>query len=455
MESVDVVVVGAGLAGLTAAVDLAERDHRVLVLEARDRVGGRTVGQRLGDGHTIEMGGQWFGPTQTEVLALAERHGLETYPQFNDGARLLVSDGTITRADGVASLMPAKSAAELGRLQDGLEMMAGTLDLEQPWAAANAEAWDRVTFSEWLETATDNAEAQRFWRVFGAGIFAAEAQEISLLHFLFYIASGGGIGMLLSAEDGAQDRRLIGGSHLVSEALARSLGDAVRLSSPVHAIDHDAEGVTVHYRGGEAYARRVVVTLPPTLAGRLKYAPALSARRDQLTQQVPMGSVIKVNLLYGEPFWRAAGLSGRAASFDDPVSFTLDNTPYRSDHGVLVAFVEGAHARRLGALAPEERRATVVECVAKFFGPLAAEPLEYHEKDWAAEEYTRGCYGGRLTPGVWTTYGRELREPVGAIHWAGAETSSIWNGYMDGAVRSGHRAADEVHSALAAQATVV
>lgn len=448
MESADVVVVGAGFAGLTAAVELVNRGHRVLVLEARDRVGGRTTGQLLCDGHTVEMGGQWFGPTQTEVLALAEAHGLETYPQFDDGDRLLVWGGTVTRSGHDEARLSAQAAAEVGRLQAELEAMAATLDLDQPWTAPQAAEWDSVTFSGWLDTASDNAEALAFWRIFTPGIFAAEAHELSLLHFLFYIASGGGIEMLTGFEDGAQDRRLVGGSHLICEALAESLGDAVRLSCPVHSIEHDANGTVVRYDGGEVSAGRVLVTLPPALAGRLRYSPAMPALRDQLTQQVPMGSVIKMNIVYQRPFWREDGLSGRVFSLEDPVSVVADNTPRKSGRGVLVAFFEGAHARRIGALTAEERRAIALGCLVKYFGPQAAEPVEFHEKDWSAEEYSRGCYGGRMGTGVWTAYGPALSEPVGVIHWAGTETAAVWNGYMDGAVRSGRRAADEIHRAL-------
>jgi monoamine oxidase len=450
MEHVDVVVVGAGLAGLAAATDLVAHGHRVLVLEARDRVGGRTIGQQLADGHTIEMGGQWFGPTQTAVLELAEMHGLKTYPQYDEGDQQLVWQGKVRRIKGDQARLSEEAAAEVGRLVAELEEMAATLDLKRPWAAPQAAEWDQTTFRSWLDAASDDAEALAFLRFFAPAIFAAEAHEMSLLHFLFYIASGGGIGMLLGTTGGAQDSRLVGGSHLISEALADSLGEVVRLSSPVHSIEHGPEGAVVRYDGGEVSARRVVVTLPPALAGRLRYSPALPAARDQLTQQVPMGSVIKINVVYDKPFWREAGLKGSTMSFEDPLAVAADNTPHHSERGVLAGFFEGVHARRLSAMTREERRAIAIDCLVKFFGPQAADPLEYHEKDWAAEEYSRGCYGGRFGTGVWTAFGPALAEPVGVIHWAGTETAAIWNGYMDGAVRTGHRAADEVHTALTA-----
>ena len=448
MPSVDVVVVGAGLAGLTAASDLVARGYAVRVLEARDRVGGRTTGQVLCDGRTVEMGGQWYGPTQTEVLALAQAHGLTTYPTYDEGDIQLFSGGTLTRLVGDEPPFPQAAIGEVHRLTGELEAMAATLDLESPWAAPRAAEWDAVTFASWLAEATDDADAVAFWRFFVPGIFAAEVHELSLLHFLFYIASGGGIGMLLGIRDGAQESRLVGGSHLVSEALAAAMGDVVQLSVPVHAIEQGDSGVVVRHEGGEVTARRVVVALPPTLTGRLSYQPPLPAARDQLTQQVPMGSVIKVNVHYPRPFWRDQGLSGNTMSFDDPVSVVVDNTPHGSDHGVLAAFIEGADARRVGAMTADERWSLVRDCLVRFFGPDAADPLEHFEKDWSAEEYSRGCYGGRFGTGVWTAYGPALSQPVGLIHWAGAETASVWNGYMDGAVRSGHRAADEVHAAL-------
>ncbi|MCM2387597.1 flavin monoamine oxidase family protein [Streptomyces albipurpureus] len=450
MERFDVAVVGAGLAGLTSAVDLVAQGHRVVVLEARGRVGGRTTGQLMSDGRTIEMGGQWVGPTQDKVLELCEAYGLKTYPQHTAGEDLFVWGGEVSRYGAGESRVSAKSRPEVARMMAELEAMAATLDLEQPWMAARAREWDAMTLQSWLDGASDNAEAQAFWRIVAPAVFAAEAQEISLLHFLFYIASGGMFDILLGREGGAQERRVVGGSHLISEALAHSLGQVVRLSSPVHAIEHTADGAVVRYEGGAVSARRVVVALPPTLAGRLRYAPAMPALRDQFTQQVPMGSVIKVNVAYDRPFWREAGLSGYASSPEHPLSVAIDNTPHGSERGVLAGFVEGVHARRLTTLTREERRAVALECLVAYFGPQAAEPLEYFEKDWSSEEYSGGGYGGRLGTGVWTAFGPQLREPVGVIHWAGTETAAVWNGYMDGAVRSGHRVAEEIHTALSA-----
>src|SRR5215218_8174569 len=218
-------------------------------------------------------------------------------------------------------------------------------------------------------------------------------------------------------------------------------------NSPVTAVRQDDGGVEVTHDGGVVKAGRAIVALPPTLAGRIRYSPALPPLRDQLTQQVPMGYVIKLQIAFPEPFWRTDGLSGSVFSLDDEVSVIFDNSPPDLSCGVLLGFLEGDHARRAGKLPPEERKEMVLSVFARFFGPRAAKPDEYVERDWAAEEWSRGCYGGRFGTGVWTGYGEALREPVGRIHWAGSETAEVWNGYMDGAVRSGERAAREMLTA--------
>jgi monoamine oxidase len=212
----------------------------------------------------------------------------------------------------------------------------------------------------------------------------------------------------------------------------------------VDGVVQDGHHVLVMHEGGSLEAAQAIITLPPALAGRLRYSPPLPAVRDALTQQLPMGSVIKVQAAYRSPFWRADGLSGQALDFDDALSVVFDNSPPDGSSGVLLGFFEAAHARAVARLEPAARRAQVIETLVRLFGPLAAYPIEYVERDWTAEQYTRGCYGGHLGAGAWTAYGRALTAPVERIHWAGAETADVWNGYMDGAVRSGNRAAAEV-----------
>ncbi|WP_347567309.1 FAD-dependent oxidoreductase [Nocardia sp. AG03] len=235
---------------------------------------------------------------------------------------------------------------------------------------------------------------------------------------------------------------MVGGTHQIAERLAADLGpDVLTLNAPVHSITQDDAGVRVGWPDGTLAAAHVLVAIPPTLAGRLRYTPALPAARDGLTQQMPMGSVIKVQVAYPTPFWRAHGLSGFAFDLDGALSVTLDNSPPDGSCGVLVGFFEGAHARTAARMSATDRRAAALATLIALFGTEAAEPVDYLEQDWMAEEFTRGCYGGRLGAGVWTEYGAALAEPVGRVHWAGAETSEVWNGYMDGAVRSGLRAA--------------
>ena len=274
-------------------------------------------------------------------------------------------------------------------------------------------------------------------------LFAADTRDISLLHALFYARSNGDLETLISVDEGAQKDRVVGGSVLVAERLAEGLD--VRLASPVTAVAQDDGGVTVTTRSGETHsADHVVVALPPTLAGRLHYDPLLPAWRDQLTQRVPAGTVAKTFAAYPTPFWREQGLNGQAVSDTGPVKVTFDVSPPGGEIGVLLGFVEGGEARRWQRLSAADRRRTVLECFVRYVGEEAASPTSYVEKDWSAEEFTRGCYGAHFAPGVWTNYGEALRSPVGRIHWAGAEYAIEWNGYMEGAVRSGVATAREV-----------
>ena len=444
MRRVDVIVVGAGLAGLSAARRLAgEAD--VLVLEARDRVGGRTVSHTFRNGCSVEMGGQWAGDAHTELLQPIDELGLATFSTYDDGAGLTMLAGEPRRWVDETFGLPEPTALEIGRLTESVGVLAERIDLDAPWQSADAEALDRQTVESWLSEATDDPLAREYFRLLTPAVFAAETYEVPLLHFLFYVRSGGSLDYLVTTAGGAQESRIVGGTHRICDGMAAELGSGrVILDAPVHAIEQDADAVRVIHGGKVTAARRVIVTLPPALAGRLRYRPALPSSRDALTQRYPMGRVIKVQLLYDEPFWRAEGLNGQAISFDDPIATTFDNSPPDGSCGVLMGFAEADHARRLGQLDPVTRRDTVVDCMTRYFGPRARDVRDYAERDWSAEEYTRGCYGGRPAAGVWTGYGSALREPVGRIHWAGAETSPVSNGYMDGAVRSGLRAAAEV-----------
>jgi monoamine oxidase len=291
---------------------------------------------------------------------------------------------------------------EVARLQELLERLAAGVPLDAPWAASDATELDRQTFDSWLTANTDDDVARAFFRFITAGLFSAEAHEMSLLRFLFYIHSGGGIDTMVATSGDGQEMRLVSGSQRISEAIAGELGDDVRLQTRVDAIRQNRDGVRVVSDDGHVDAGAAIVALPPTLAGRLRYSPPLPASRDAVTQQVPMGSVIKVQVAYDAPFWHAEGLNGQALDFDDELSLAYDNSPPDASSGVLLGFYEGSHARSVATLTTDERRALTLEIRAGLFGAEARTPVEYVEQDWMPEAFTRGCYGDRVGAGVWT-----------------------------------------------------
>ena len=449
--SADVAIVGAGLAGLAAARAVAAAGKRPVVLEARERVGGRTLNESIGGGDVLEIGGQWVGPTQKRVLALISELGLRTFPTYGEGRNRFERSGRIRDYSGAIPKVSPLALAETGASLSRINRMARTIDPERPWAAPRAESWDSQTFASWIRRNVRTRTARDLMRLAIWAVWAAEPEDISLLHVLFYVRSAGSFEALIDTEGGAQESRVVGGSQMISLRMAEELGDAVVLGAPVHRIEHARGVVTVTSTSGVSVeAWQAIVAMPPVLAGRITYDPPMPAIRDGLTQRMAMGSVVKCMAIYPEPFWRDEGLSGQVTSADGPVSVTYDNSPRDGSPGVLLAFLEGAAARRAADLPEDERREIVVGCLERFFGPRAAEPERYIDRAWAADPYSAGCYGGFMPPGAWRANGPALRAPVGPVHWAGAETATVWNGYMDGAISSGERAAREALEAMGA-----
>jgi len=448
-RSVDVLVVGAGLAGLTAARDIEAAGRSVLVLEARERVGGRVVSRDIGGGKIVEMGGQWAGPTQDRLLALAAELGVDTFPTYDTGKKVLHFSGKRGTYAGVIPRINPLVLADIGRAQARLESLARKVPTDEPWTAVRAEQWDGQTFGTWARRNTISRGARALLALGAEAVFAAEPGDLSLLHVLFYTHSAGSFQSLIATTGGAQQERFVGGSALIAERLADRLGAAtLKLGAAVSKIEVTVGKVIASTSVGQFDGRRVIVTAPPLLAGRIEYEPPLPSRREQLTQRVPMGSVIKCQAMYDEPFWRADGLSGQATGDGEGSRLVFDNSPPDGSPGVLVAFLEGDEARRLGRDSAQARRAAVLGSLARYFGARAASPRDYLELDWQQERWTGGCYGTLFGPNVWTRYGRALTAPAGPIHWAGAETSPVWCGYMDGAVRSGEKAAAVVLAEL-------
>jgi monoamine oxidase len=454
VRKTDVVVVGAGLCGLSAARELTRRGHSCVVLEARKRVGGRVLNGTLVGGKPIELGGQWLGPFEIRARALAAELGLEFFDTYNSGENVYRSNGTLLRYDShtpLGNVPPDPRLAEMGKAIVQIDSMLADVPADAPWESPHAAEWDTITLAGWLE---DNIKAEHARYVFDFTtelIRSAHPRDVSLLSFLSYVRGmanedepdSATFERLITVQGGAQQSRLVGGTQLIATRAAKQL-DNVVLNSPVRRVVSKGSRVYVHTDRVLYRAKRVIVAMSPAMSGQIFFDPPLPYHRYQLVQRFPQGSVIKVQCVYPKPFWRDEGLTGIAVGDSEPLHVTVDNSPPDGSPGVLVSFIAGTRARAWGTKPAAERQRDVVRCLVDYFGPEAAAPIQYIEMNWMAEQWTRGCYSGFSAPGVLLDYGPALRQPSGRIHWGGSETSDYSWGGMDGAVRAGHRLAAEV-----------
>ncbi|MFC8677112.1 flavin monoamine oxidase family protein [Streptomyces griseorubiginosus] len=446
----DVVVIGAGLAGLSAARDLVAAGKSVAVLEARDRVGGRLLNHDLGDGQVTEIGGQFVGPTQDRILALAKDVGVETYRAEVPGENVYVHDGRAKRFSGHTP-PDLLALPDMGIALARIGKAAARIDPAAPWKAPNALELDGMTYETWLRKAEITGGGVDLVNIFLNSAYGGEARDASALFSLWYVATFGdethpgtmerGTG----TTGGAQDSRFVGGSQLVAQRLAVELDGRIHLSAPVRLVTQDSTGVTVVSDAGEWHAEQVIVAIPPLLASRIVWDPLLPPQQDQLFQRLPFGTLMKCVAVYDKPFWRAEGLSGMGLlRGGSPIREMFDNTPQDGGPGVLMGFLGGKEWRKWAHRPARERRGAVLRSFAQVVGERAFETLDYVEQDWTAEQWTQGGPTSIAAPGVLTSYGEWMGRAFGRVHWAGAEFSPYWNGFMDGAVRSGQDAAAEL-----------
>ena len=448
MSEVDFCVVGAGFAGLTAALRLKQAGRSVALLEARDRVGGRTFTQTRPDGTWIDRGGAWIGPGQDRIYALMQEFGVPEYKQHNDGDAMMIVGGKMHRYGGtIPWTVSPWAVANLGIGLASIEKMCKAIPREAPWEAKKAQEWDRISIGEWIHKNTMSKEAAEMLETAFAGLYTSAASETSLLWGLLQTASAGGLTFAISGKGGSQDARPVGGMGALYRPMVAELGDALHLSQPVRQITQDAEGVTVRADGVTVRARRVIVAIPLAIATSIVYEPMLPIDREFLHQRMPSGAVIKISIVYDAPFWRADGLSGQSAAPDSPATLTIDACTDTGDPGIMCVITEGPAARRLGRLTADERKSAIIAELVDRFGDQARTPAEYHEQNWTVERYSGGGMIGHAPTGVLTEFGYTLREPCGRIHWAGTESSAVMCGWIDGAIRSGERAAAEVAAA--------
>ncbi len=427
----------------------------MVVLEARDHVGGRTLNYQLGGGKVVEVGGEFVGPTQDYAIALGDELDVKRYPAYqNLKSAYINGQGKVSYYTGDLPPAGVTGTVDLVQLVTELDNLASQVPVEKPWTWSKAAEYDAQSADTWIRANTaDPQTALELVELFLDSAIGGIAAEVSMLYLLAQIAGMGdaqNVGTIergISSQGGAQDSRLIGGSQQLSLKSAAQLGKRVVLGSPVRRIEQGGSGMTVVADKGVWKAKRTIVAVPPQLAAEIDYTPLLPPIQDAMRRRMPLGTLMKIHAVYAEPFWRQDPGVWMALKIGGVVPEMFDNTPPEGTPGVLMGF-HGGHSWRRYADDPVGRRNGALRDFAQAFGSRALNPIDYFEQDWTAERWSRGCPVSVVAPGVVTEFLPNLIVPFGRVHWAGTETATYWNGYMDGAISSGQRAAAEVIAEL-------
>ncbi|QUL80479.1 MULTISPECIES: NAD(P)/FAD-dependent oxidoreductase [unclassified Brevibacterium] len=447
-DACDVVIIGAGPTGLSAARRLRKAGRSVTVLEARDRVGGRTWTDHI-DGQMYELGGQWISPDQTALLDLIAELGKETYPRYRDGDSVYIApDGTRTVYSGDMFPVGESTRSEMERLIGILDGLAARIGPKAPWDAPDAAELDSISFHHWLRQQSDDELAcENIGLFIAGGMLTKPATAFSALQAVLMAASAGSFTHLVD-DHFILDRRVVGGMQSVSVQMADELGsDTVRLNQPVRRIDWSDEGVTVSTDELTVRATEAIIAVPPNLYSRISYDPPLPRLQQIFHQHQSMGLVIKVHATYNTPFWREQGLSGTGFGAGRLVQEVYDNTNYGEEQGTLVGFISDVRADAMWALDEDSRRQQILQSLAEFLGPQALEPEVFYLSDFGAEEWTRGAYATSYDLGGLHRWGRYQNEPVGPLRFASSDIAAEGYQHVDGAVRIGTATAESILNA--------
>ncbi|XP_077150934.1 amine oxidase [flavin-containing] A-like isoform X1 [Ranitomeya variabilis] len=448
-DTYDVIVIGGGISGLSAAKLLAKEGLNVIVLEAQDRVGGRTHTIRNKEVQYVDVGGAYVGPAQNRLLRMAKELGVETYKVYLNGHLLQHTKGKSYKFQG--AFPPTYNPLVLldyNNFMRSMDHWASEIPADAPWKAPHAKDWDNMSVRAFIDKVCWTRAGRRFAELIVNLVVTAETQQVSTLWFLWCVRIGGGTARMFSIDNGAQERKFVGGSGQISEKIMARLQDRVKLERPVIRLDQSGEVVIVETLNHEVYQSKFVISaIPPVLTTKIHFNPELPSVRNQLIHRLPMGSVIKCMVYYKEAFWRKMGCCGcmMIQDEDTPIGFTLDDTKPDGSAPAIVGFILSRKASLFANLSKEERKRKICEYYAKVMGTEEAlHPVHYEEKDWCKEQYSGGCYAAYFPPGIMTQFGSVIRKPVGKLYFAGTETATEWSGYMEGAIEAGERAAREI-----------
>lgn len=452
--TVDVVVIGAGFAGLVAAHELVSTGKTVHLLEARDRIGGRTESIKIA-GQTLDIGGMWAGEQQHRLLKLARKYNIQTYPTYLKGKNFIEYSGGSGQSEGedLVAVMSISQKLDYMQVEQKISKLVSQISIDKPWNHPEAEKLDGMTFQSWLENSTYTEGVKSIFNSICASVLCCTPSQISPLFFGWYLASSGGLSVLISTKGGAQELLFKGSVNQIAKIMAEELRGAITTDSPVSRITQTTNNIVVESLKVNVQARRVIVAIPPPLHNSIDFRPGLPASKIALSQRSPMGSVIKILIAYATPFWRNAGFNGFTSKESAFLNPTFDVSPPGQPFGVLVGFVDADRAISAGKLTAEARKQKILTDLVSIFGVLAFTPLDFIERNWNEEKWSHGCYGAYMTPGTLMRYGSERFKPVGKIHWAGTETAMQWSGYIEGAIESGYRCAKEVNTSLSSEKT--